>query len=70
MKEKIEILNPHTGKPIIVEIDKKDWIKFKGSPIQVAHKEFVICFAYVMSFTKNLETGSLDMVYFEETRAD
>ena len=69
MKEKIEIINAFTGKPVIIEIDDKDWYR-RSENEDIAITKTVICFAYMMSFTRNRKTGEMNMIYYEETKSD
>ena len=69
MKETIEIENPHTGRPVTVEIEDEDWLPVNDM-IDIAGKEFIICVAYVLTFIRDKETGETRLVYYEETKSD
>ncbi|GAI28718.1 unnamed protein product [marine sediment metagenome] len=66
---KIEIEDPHTGKPTTIEIKDDEWMKYSNE-LDITIKATVVCTTYIMTFMKEKKTGNVEMVYCEETKTD
>jgi len=68
MREEIEIISPTAGKPMTILIEEKEWVNFDD--VDMTTKEFILCYGYIMTFTRNVETGEINLVYFDDARVD